>query len=732
MATVTKDFRIKSGLVVEGANATVNSSDIITEDIITGGTQTNIAVTYDAQNKVINFVAENGIAGSTTNDLVEGTGVNANLYFTDERAQDAVAAALAAGTHTNITVDYDDMDNSISLTGAITYTDEDARAAVSAVSPINYSSSTGEIGLNIGTGLKESSGGNLEIDRSTVDTWYDSNGAAATALDNATDYVDLAILDVIATIPETTDDLPEGTTNKYWLESRSRGAISGGEGIDYSSSTGVISADLGYGLEFDGNGQISIDDTIVATDSNVSLAVGTHSDLVTGVHGVSGDVVGTTDIQTIENKVIGSGTTLSADIDTLGYKITGLGVPTQATDAATKQYVDNVAEGLNVHEAAQAIATTSLEIITGDTVVYNNGTSGVGATLTLSTGLASGDIDGDNDITTGDRIIIAGQANSAHNGIYILTSSTVLTRADDFDTPAEMGGGDFIFVTHGAVYANTGWVMTEAVSTVGMSDVPFLQFSGVGTYVAGTGLILNGTEFYVDTNIISTVSNVTSVVGSHSILTTGVHGVSGNVVGTSGSQTLISKTLGTGTSLSANLDAANSYKVVNLADPTSNQDASTKKYVDDELDSYLNSTQGNEGTTILYVQDYVETAIASGDPAATPTYLALDINSIAKQIATQATGTGTVSVHSFSPADYRSAKYLVKIAHSTHTQLSEVMITLDVSNNIAITEYAVVGTNGSLGDITAEHTGTSPGTVTLSVENLSAGSTVITYGTLLV
>ncbi len=96
MATVNKDFKVKNGLIVEGANATVNGSDIITEDIITGGTQTNITVSYDAQLKVLSFEAENGVADSTTADLAEdpaATTSSGTMYFTNQRALDATSAA---------------------------------------------------------------------------------------------------------------------------------------------------------------------------------------------------------------------------------------------------------------------------------------------------------------------------------------------------------------------------------------------------------------------------------------------------------------------------------------------------------------------------------------------------------------------------------------------------------------------------------------------------------------
>jgi hypothetical protein len=95
------------------------------------------------------------------------------------------------------------------------------------------------------------------------------------------------------------------------------------------------------------------------------------------------------------------------------------------------------------------------------------------------------------------RILVKNEVTTANNGIYVRTSATVLTRADDFDTPTEMAGGDFTFVTAGTVYDNTGWVMPDAVTTVGTSPVIWVQFSGAGTYTAGTGLTLTGSIFSI-------------------------------------------------------------------------------------------------------------------------------------------------------------------------------------------------------------------------------------------
>lgn len=311
-----------------------------------------------------------------------------------------------------------------------------------------------------------------------------------------------------------------------YTDALARAAISvtdaGGDGsLAYNSSTGVITYTGPSAAEVRAhfsagsaitltNGAISIADGAItnAKLANDSVTVGT-TEVALGATTTS--LAGLTEL-TVDNLNL-NGNELSAatgdislnpgsggNVDVNGARVTGLAEPTASSDAATKGYVDAVAEGLHVHAQAHAITDGPLATITGGAVTYDNGTGGVGATLTLATplDLAGGDIDGDTDITVGDRIIVAGEANAAHNGIYVITSTTVLTRADDFDTPTEMAGGDFIFVTHGTQYADTGWVLAEAVNTVGTDAVAFVQFSGAGSYTAGNGLTLTGTEFSVN------------------------------------------------------------------------------------------------------------------------------------------------------------------------------------------------------------------------------------------
>jgi hypothetical protein len=136
-----------------------------------------------------------------------------------------------------------------------------------------------------------------------------------------------------------------------------------------------------------------------------------------------------------------------------------------------------------------------------------------------------------------------------------------------------------------------------------------------------------------------------------------------------------------------------------------------------------------EGTSNLYFTD--ERAVDALE-AVVPNFTSVEINSIAKQIAsTVSVATASqVTAYEFLATEYRSAKFLVKTAYGSHTELTEVLLTLDQSNNIAITEYATVGTNGSSMTVTADYVSVGE-TVRLRVTTLNNTSVVTVVGTLL-
>jgi hypothetical protein len=226
--------------------------------------------------------------------------------------------------------------------------------------------------------------------------------------------------------------------------------------------------------------------------------------------------------------VTGTGvSSIAGNLDMTSNTITNLATPTASTDAATKQYVDDVAQGLNIHPSCNAATTTTLASISGGTITYNNGTAGVGATLTTTGSYTT--IDGVT-LSNGMRILVKNEATQANNGIYVRTSATVLTRATDFDSAIEIAGGDFTFITAGTQYNSTGWVQIDEVTTVGTDPIVWEQFSGAGTYTAGTGLTLTGSTFSVNASQtqVTSVGTLTSL-GVTGTTTSGNFATAGNI-----------------------------------------------------------------------------------------------------------------------------------------------------------------------------------------------------------
>jgi len=186
--------------------------------------------------------------------------------------------------------------------------------------------------------------------------------------------------------------------------------------------------------------------------------------------------------------------------------------PTSALQLATKQYVDSVAQGLNVKAAVLWGTTANI-------------------TLLGLTTQAGGEWTGT--LTAGDRILVKNQTLPAQNGIYA-ASAAGWTRTADADTWNELVSA-FVFVESGATLGDTGWVCTsDPGGTLGVTAVTWAQFSGAGTYTAGTGLTLTGTQF-------SLTAPVTAALGGSGQTSY----ATGDMLYASGSTTLSKLTLGT-------------------------------------------------------------------------------------------------------------------------------------------------------------------------------------------
>lgn len=338
----------------------------------------------------------------------------------------------------------------------------------------------------------------------------------------------------------------------------------GGSGTITANTTSTLTIGTGLsGTSFNGSSPVTI-----AIDSTVATLTGSQTLTNKTISGSSNTLTNIANAS-LTNSSITLGTT---NIALGGTSLTPAGLtsvtvtqdPINALDLATKQYVDAVAEGLHVHEACAAATTGTLASITGGTVTYNNGTAGVGATLTLSVALTT--LDGYT-LLNGNRVLVKNEATQANNGIYTwATGGTVLTRATDFDTATEMASGDFTFVSNGSLYGNTGWVQTDPVTTVGTSPVIWIQFSGSGAYTAGTGLTLTGTQFSITNTAVTAASYGSSTqVGTFTVNAQGQLTSASNTTVTPAVGSITGLGTGVATALVVNVGSAGAFVTFNGA-----------------------------------------------------------------------------------------------------------------------------------------------------------------------
>jgi len=170
--------------------------------------------------------------------------------------------------------------------------------------------------------------------------------------------------------------------------------------------------------------------------------------------------------------------------------------PSADTDIANKGYVDSVAQGLDV-KASCVYSTT--------------------ANITLSGLGTQGGGDWASSLSAGDRILVKNQASSQFNGIYV-ASSTTWARSKDMDVWAEVPSA-FTFIESGTTLADTGWVCTSNQGgTIDVTPITWSQFSGAGSYLAGTGLTLTGNTFSItNTGVTAAAYGSASQVGTFTV-----------------------------------------------------------------------------------------------------------------------------------------------------------------------------------------------------------------------
>ena len=267
-----------------------------------------------------------------------------------------------------------------------------------------------------------------------------------------------------------------------------------------------ISGDLTYtSPAFDGSSNVTATGTLATVNSNV----GTYTKVTVNAKGLT-----TAASQASLNDLSSPTSSFSMG----SQNLTNVLDPVNAQDAATKNYVDSVAQGLDAKGSCVAATTANITL---------------SGTQTID-GIA---------VVAGDRVLVKNQTAPAENGIYVV-SATAWTRATDMNIWAEVPNA-FTFVETGSTQADTGWVCTSnAGGTLGVTAITWTQFSGAGTYTAGTGLTLTGTQFSItNTGTAGTYGSATLI----PVITTNAQGQVTSVTTASNPQgTVTSVATGTG------------------------------------------------------------------------------------------------------------------------------------------------------------------------------------------
>ena len=162
--------------------------------------------------------------------------------------------------------------------------------------------------------------------------------------------------------------------------------------------------------------------------------------------------------------------------------LNNLGTPVAATDAATKSYVDNVAQGLATKQSVRALAAANITL---------------SGTQTID-GVA---------LSAGDTVLCTGQTTGSQNGSYVVAAGA-WTRTLDFDDVNDAVRSPYWFVGEGTTYVGSGWVMTTWPYTIGTTALSFTQFSGAGEIVAGNGLQKSGNTLSINTAVTCDLTSV--------------------------------------------------------------------------------------------------------------------------------------------------------------------------------------------------------------------------------
>ena len=704
MATITKDFRVKAGLVVEGSTATVNSKNIITAGVV------------DAKGDLIVGSADDAVArlgiGSNGQVLTANSGATYGVEWSAPAAVGVFGSSIefegatADGFETTLQVTDPTADRIITLpdvTGTVVTSGDTgtvsatmlASDSVTTVKITDLNVTTGKLAAGAVTTAKITDANvtadKLAADAVTTAKILDSNVTAAKIASDAVTTVKILDANVTdaklaansvtnAKIADSAVDTAEiaasavtavklATDAVETLKIKDANVTAAKLASDSVETAKIVNSAVTEGKIADGavTSAKILDGTIVNADINASAAIAQSK-----IDGLT---------TSLGEKLALAGGTMSGAIAMGTSKITGLGDPTSAQDAATKNYVDTTVQGIDWKASVRAATT---------------------ANVTLASDLENGDVLDGVTLATGDRVLVKDQSTGSENGIYVVKISGAPDRSTDADAGAEVTANFAVFVEQGTVNSDSGFTLTNNGSvTVGTTALVFTQFTGLGQIVAGTGLDKTGNTLDIDSTVVTLIGTqtLTNKTLTSPTLTT-------PDLGTPSAGTL---TNATGLPVATGISGLGTGVATFLATPSSSN-----------LAAALTDEAGSGTVAFTTSPTFVTPTLG----AAAATSIAFADALVGSALATA--GTSATTIDTFSATTYTAAKYIIQMKKGNDIEVIEMLVAVNGTNDVYVTEYADVISNAELGTTNAVY---SAGNVLLQVTGAAADTVVKVHKT---